>query len=167
MLGEDGVDDALRRGRRHNEAVLELLRDDFPAQVRRLRTSLNEQGQGDIEPFVETFRSTARDQLADTDISLHDAEEVSRGLDDVIETARRGADAVCDRMLSVGGELAGLRERRDAHNDPVSAVILAIGALLIAGAMFSCAPAGGRTCSDPQYFSFVRLIIVALLLLLA
>ena len=43
LLGEDGAEDAMRRGRRHNQAALDLLRDEMPPRVQELRQSLNEQ----------------------------------------------------------------------------------------------------------------------------
>ena len=166
LLGEDGAEDAMRRGRRHNQAALDLLRDEMPPRVQELRQSLNEQGQGDLGPFVEIFRSTARDQIADTDISLHDAEEATRGLEDVIEAAQRGVDTVCDRLLQTNGDLITLREEREQHNSLVQGLIILGAALLIAFAMFSCAPPGGPTCSSPGVLGLVLLVCVAALLLL-
>ena len=166
LLGEDGVADAMRRGRRHNQAALGVLRDEIPSRVQELRDSLNEQGQGDIEPFVEILRGTARDQIADTDMSLHDAEGTVQGLEDVIQAARRGADAACDRLLRASDDLIALRVEREQHNAAIQAAIIIGAALLIALAMFTCAPPRGPACSGPGYIAFVLLVCVAALLLL-
>jgi hypothetical protein len=105
--------------------------------------------------------------LVETGWDVYHVREGKQILDQAIEAGRQGADAVCDRLAEKAQQLTELREQRDQHNEPVSAILAGACALGAIAYMAWVVSPGGPGIDPGTLFIFGFLLACATLLAIA